>query len=31
MDTEGIMHKSIAELMDWVMAKEGVELPRATS
>jgi ABC-type phosphonate transport system ATPase subunit len=31
MDAEGTMHKSIAELMDWVMAKEGVELPGAAS
>jgi hypothetical protein len=27
MNAEGVMHKSIAELMGWVMAREGVDLP----
>lgn len=31
MDAEGTMHKSISELMDWVMAKEGVKLPGCAS
>jgi ABC-type phosphonate transport system ATPase subunit len=26
-DTDGLMHKSIAELMRWVMSREGVDLP----
>jgi len=30
MNAEGVMHKSIAELMGWVMAREGVDLPGAT-
>ncbi len=29
MDTDGLMHKSIAELMRWVMSREGVDLPGA--
>ena len=31
MEAGGLIHKSIAELMDWVMAREGVELPGVTS
>jgi|SRR5579859_4768350 len=31
MEAGGRMHKSVAELMDWVMAREGVELPGVTS
>ncbi len=30
MDTDGLMHKSVAELMRWVMSREGVDLPGAT-
>jgi Double-GTPase 2 len=30
-DSGGRTHKSIAELMDWVMAREGVELPGVMS
>jgi hypothetical protein len=26
-DTDGLMHQSIAELMRWVMSREGVDLP----
>lgn len=31
LDAGGVVHKSIAELMDWVMAREGVELPGVMS
>lgn len=31
MDAEGFMHKSITELMRWVMACEGVDLPGVTA
>ncbi len=30
MNAEGVMHKSIAELMGWVMAREGMDLPGVT-
>ncbi len=30
MDAEGLMDKSIAELMRWVLAREGVDLPGGT-
>jgi len=29
MDTDGLIHKSIAELMRWVMSREGIDLPGA--
>lgn len=31
LDAGGVVHKSIAELMDWVIAREGVELPGVMS
>jgi ABC-type phosphonate transport system ATPase subunit len=31
MDSDGLMHRSVAELMSWVMAREGVNLPGGAS